>query len=79
VSGYHQAKNTVTVTGNGNQTVSSSCNSGEVVLGGGITGGNLTVLSSYPSAAGTWSGTVVKNNGAGNVTVDVYAICATVN
>jgi hypothetical protein len=70
--------NTVTVPGNGNVTVSSSCNSGEVVLGGGISGGNVTVLSSYPSASGTWSGTVVKNNGAGNVTVDVYAICAMV-
>jgi hypothetical protein len=60
--------------------VSSTCDAGEVVLGGGVSGGgNVTVLSSYPGAAGTWSGTVQKTPGAGNVTVDVYAICATAN
>jgi len=68
-------------------TATASCPAGKVLLGGGAQvtttatqKSRAVLVSSYPSAAATWSATVVATValGAGiTMTVTAYAVCTT--
>ncbi len=78
MTGYQLVSTSAAGSGNGVLTASAACPSGKVALGGGMNTAytDLHMVSSYPSAAGTWSVKVAahSNNAAYNVTV--FAICA---
>ncbi len=76
MSGYSRVTKAVLV--GTNTAVSASCNTGSVVLGGGISGNNVNLSVSYPSADDTWTVVASKTNGQNTVSATVYAICATV-
>ena len=77
VSGYSRVTKAVLV--GTNTAVSASCNTGSKVLGGGISGNNVNLSVSYPSADDTWTVVASKTNGQNTVSATVYAICQTVN
>ena len=67
---------------NANKTVTSTCNAGEGVLGGGgvVTnpGTSVSMTSDYPSAANAWTVAAVEtDNYNPNWSITAYAICAT--
>ncbi len=81
--GGHGIVSGVSATNSANKSVTISCGTTKVVLGGGAVmpvgfEGSLTIYSSYPSAANAWTVQVVENDSVGsNWSFTGYAVCAT--
>jgi hypothetical protein len=89
VSGYQKvtAMNTVAMSAGTVLSATAVCPNGTLVLGGGVmqqtpnATPSASLMASYPDTDHSWLGVFKNSNGfqIGNVTITVYAICATVN
>jgi hypothetical protein len=61
--------------GNAIRTVGIACDSGQKVIGGGMSSdGAVATFDSYPNTDASWE-VVIGNLGGGTANVTVYAIC----
>jgi hypothetical protein len=77
VSGYQQATTDFTLPNSALENLSVSCPSGNIVLGGGVSGdpGYYQLNDSYPSSTTSWTVTLASNN-FGSASGTLYAVCA---
>ena len=81
--GGHGIVTAASASNSSNKSVTVSCGTGKVVLGGGALmpagfEGNLAIYSTYPSAANAWSVQTVENDAINsNWSFTAYAVCAT--
>ena len=81
--GGHGIVTAASASNSSNKSVTVSCGTGKVVLGGGALmpagfEGNLAIYSTYPSAANAWTVQVVENDAiSSNWSFSAYAVCAT--
>ena len=81
--GGHGIVTAASASNSSNKSVTVSCGTGKVVLGGGALmpagfEGNLAIYSTYPSAANAWTVQAVENDAiSSNWSFTAYAVCAT--
>ena len=81
--GGHGIVTAASASNSSNKSVTVSCGTGKVVLGGGALmpagfEGNLAIYSTYPSAANAWTVQAVENDAINsNWSFTAYAVCAT--
>ena len=78
MSGYQLVSSTSTQNGAGNKTVTVSCPTGKVALGGGAySTTDLVISASYPTSGG-WTITFRRATGTSGYDVTGYASCVSV-